>query len=195
MDYFTITEQGSRRVKLAQDYTSRMPILTFRLHNTATAVAAAGFADWTAFEMMQELMKRGFACVRRPASRKVPPYKQGGVKSFLVAKTVCDHYLRVLLMSDALFNLGLQEIYHFQASQYYRTLLAMREHPERLSSVLPRQSHSYYKLFKKLPRGAEQPEKMDLEVEMESEDLGGKKEQIKMKQKQKQNQKSGNNMK
>lgn len=104
-------------------------------------------SDLVPFEALLELARRGWTHERRMTSRKVDTYKPNGTKKWFFNKNVCKYYLKVLLSSDRIFEMGLKEIYHFQPATYYKTILFMMKFPEKLNTVKPWQSRSFYILM------------------------------------------------
>ena len=154
-------------------YTTPRQFARFRLHDSSDS------GDMVPFESMLALAHRGWTYERKTPSRKLAPYKQGTQKTWYFNKTVCKYYLRVLLNSGRLFELGLKDIYHFQPSAYYRTLLFMMKYPEQLNTVSPWQNRAFYVLKQQhAPRArARQSEESEpkpvKKMVLEIEDEGG----------------------
>ena len=142
---FTIVPRGRGLLLVTQECVSPAPFAEFRLHTSDNT--KSDFVEFLPFEAMLELTKRGWYYTQQTASRRLPAYRAGTEKRWFFHKTICGYYLRVLLVSEKLFTLGLRDIYHFQASTYYRTLLYMMRHPHHLNDVKPWQSHAYYKVL------------------------------------------------
>ena len=106
---------------MTQSFCDPQPLAKFRLH--AGEHGKGDYSDHTAYESMLELSSRGWVYQQRPGSKQLPSYKKGGHKVWYYCKHICRQYLQVLLLSESLFAAGLQEICHFQATAYYRTLI------------------------------------------------------------------------
>lgn len=145
LDMFSITDAGSHLLELTQNVSDPILLSVFRVHRSAGKSDIQGMV---AFECMLELGSRGWGCVHRKGSRKLFPFSQVSEKVWFYNTKVDVQYLRVLLSSQELFQLGLREIHHFQGTQYYKTFLFMRRHPHRLNDVLPHQTHAFYKLLR-----------------------------------------------
>lgn len=145
LDMFWISPRGRECLELDQSYTNPSRFVSFRLHDTPTGKLDG--SDLVPFEALLELARRGWTHERRMTSRKVDTYKPNGTKKWFFSKNVCKYYLKVLLSSDRLFEMGLKEIYHFQPATYYKTILFMMKFPEKLNTVKPWQSRSFYILM------------------------------------------------
>ena len=156
---------------MTQSYCDPQQLAKFRLHTHGHQGNGKGadFSDYTAFESMLELAARGWSYEQRPGSKKLSPYKAGCQKMWYYSKQICRHYLQVLLLADDLFSLGLQQIYHYQSTSYYKALVFMMQHPAQLNIVKPWQTLDYYKILQQ--RAHKKPTMRD---RLESEDGGGK---------------------
>ena len=152
---------------VTQSYYDPKPLAKFRLH---TGKHGTGdYSDHTAYEPMLELSSRGWFYQQRPGSKQLPSYKKGDQKVWYYCKHICRHYLQVLLLSESLFAAGLQEIFHFQATAYYKTLIFLLQHPSHLNSVKPRQTLDFYKLLQQQVSGRSRRQR---ENQLESESGG-----------------------
>ena len=121
--------------------------MSFKLHKEMGTNTTGDFSDYVQFECMLELAGQGWSYTERPGSKRLPSYKPGCPKLWFFNKTISRHYLQVLLLSDKLFGLGLKEIFHFQASAYYKTLLHLMKFPVRLNDVRAWQPLEFYKVL------------------------------------------------
>ena len=168
-DTFSITSRGRLALQVTQSLTSPSLLVRFRLHK---AERNNDFSEFCQFEAMLELARRGWTYEQRSASKKIPGYTKNSVKKWFWNKQICKHYVRALLSVDQLFALGLQELVHFQASAYYKTLLIMlKKKSTKMADLLPRQPLSYYKLFQKRLNPGRHPRAAAMD-EFETEDQG-----------------------
>lgn len=172
---FIITDVGRQLVHVMQSYIEPCLLVQFRLHGSGSLT---DFGEFVPFESMLELTRQGWTYVQQAGSRRLPSYKQGGPKIWYFHKRICGQYLRVLLSSEKLFSLGLQEIFHYQATQYYKSLLMMMKYPSQLNAVKPWQTHSYYKVLQQQcqKRGSaikNAPTSNSTAFDMETDDIGG----------------------
>ena len=170
---FTIVPSGRGLLLVTQECVSPAPFAEFRLHPSDNT--KSDFAEFLPFEAMLELKKRGWYYTQRTPSRKLSTYTPGSEKHWFFHKTICGYYLRVLLLSEKLFSLGLREVCHFQASTYYKTLLSMMKHPNRLNDVKPWQSHAFYKVLQQQAetRGTHTARDRIIGGDFESDHVGG----------------------
>ena len=143
---FTITAKGRERLAVVQSYCNPKPLTHFRLHKELGS-DMGDFSGFVQFESMLELTERGWNFSERSGSKRLPSYKPGNEKLWFFNKTISRHYLQTLLLSDVLFQLGLKEIFHFQASAYYKTLLHLMKFPHRLNDVQAWQPLEFYKVL------------------------------------------------
>lgn len=148
LDMFSITERGRESLGVSQFFCNSQPLMGFRLHKPGPRGDTSDFSDYVPFEAMLELSHQGWSYQQRPSSRRIPSYTSGGQKCWFYSKVVCQHYLRVLLQSEKMFSLGLREIFHFQPSSYYKTLLYLIKYPDKLNNVRPWQPFDFYKLVR-----------------------------------------------
>ena len=167
LDTFSITTSGRKTLTVTQSFCDPQPLAKFRLH--AGEHGKGDYSDHTAYESMLELSSRGWVYQQRPGSKQLPSYKKGGHKVWYYCKHICRQYLQVLLLSESLFAAGLQEICHFQATAYYRTLIFLLQHPSHLNSVKPRQTLNFYKLLQQQVSGRSRRQR---ENQLESESGG-----------------------
>ena len=147
LDMFTITTSGHKTLTVTQSYCGPVPLARFRLHK-GVGSGKGEYCEYVAFESMLELAEKGWSYQQMPGSKTLPSYKPGNAKVWFFHNHICRHYLQVLLLSERMFSAGLQEIFHFQASSYYKTLIHHLLHvPEQLNNVKPRQTLAFYKLL------------------------------------------------
>ncbi len=164
---FNITNDGRDLLRVTQAYSGACLLVQFRLHGNVSV-----YDDFVPFESMLELTKQGWTFVQRAGSRKLPSYKRGERKVWYFHNKVCGQYLKVLLLSEKLFSLGLQEIYHYQATQYYKSLLLLMKYPEQLNTVKPWQTHTFYKVLQQKSHNRRVNPNANT-FDMETEDAGG----------------------
>ena len=144
-DTFCLSERGRNCLELDQTFGNPACFAKFRLHDPS--IGKSDFGDLGPFEAMMELSRQGWTHEKRTGSQRVVPYKAGGKKCWYFNKTICKYYLKALLSSKKLMELGLQEIHHFQPTMYYRTLIYMMKFPGQLNNVKPRQNRAFYVLM------------------------------------------------
>lgn len=167
LDTFTITNAGRDLLRVTQAYSGACLLVQFRLHANVSA-----YDDFVPFESMLELTKQGWTFVQQAGSRRLPSYKRGEQKVWYFNSKICGQYLKVLLLSEKLFSLGLREIFHYQATQYYKSLLLLMKFPAQLNTVKPWQTHAFYKVLQQKSHSRTvKPD--DNTFEMEAEDAGG----------------------
>lgn len=183
MDTFILTLRGRDSLVVDQHYRDPARLIHFRLHNVSSK---SDCFDLVPFEAMLELARRGWTYEHRKMSRKLQPVLPDGSvpKVWFYHSNVCKYYLRALLNADKLFSLGLKEIHHFQPSTYYKTLLLMMQHPERLNDVKPWQNRAFYVLLQQQTRKCKSEDKkvdadatMKLEIEHTGVRTGWRREQ------------------
>ena len=178
LDTFCITGRGAGVVVPTRSYHACVALVTFRLHG-----APVVFEELVFYEAMLELTAQGWTFSRQNPSKKVEPYKPGGAKVWYFVDKVNGtgvHYLHTLLYASILFQHGLKGVFHFQPSSYYKTLLHMMKHsPSQVDSVLPNQTHSYYKILRNQNKkggssgaAAGQSKRMIIEAEDEGQGEG-----------------------
>lgn len=144
-DTFCLSERGRNCLELDQTFGNPACFAKFRLHDPS--IGKSDFGDLGPFEAMMELSRQGWTHEKRTGSQRVVPYKAGGKKCWYFNKTICKYYLKALLSSKKLMELGLQEIHHFPPTMYYRTLIYMMKFPGQLNNVKPRQNRAFYVLM------------------------------------------------
>ena len=161
LDLFCITHQGLRCLKPTQTYSGPVLLTKFRLHK---CTPTSDFSELVPFEAMLELTLRGWSYEVQQPSQNLPVCKHDSRKVWFFDKSPSLPYLRTLLLSPALFDLGLQQLHHLQPVAYYKTILAlMKSAPSRLNEVLPNQPLPFYQVLQQ--RKVAMPKRMKLQEE------------------------------
>lgn len=148
VDTFFLTQKGLNILGVNRSFTPSGLLAKFRLHSSPKT---SEYGDLVFFEAMLELNVQGWTLSCEKPSKKVESVKPSSTSKtwyFSGAKTYVQ-YLHALLYSGTLFELGLPELFHFQSSSYYKTLLYLMKHfPARLCRIKPNQPHAFYKILR-----------------------------------------------
>ena len=148
MDTFFLTQRGLDILGVNRSYTPSGLLAKFRLHSSPKT---SEYGDLVFFEAMLELSVQGWAFSFEKPSKKIESMKPSSTSKtwYFSGTRTYVQYLHALLFSRTLFELGLPELFHFQPSSYYKTLLYLMKHfPARLGQIKPNQPYAFYKILR-----------------------------------------------